>query len=198
LKVEYFAVGSPSPAAKAIRSASDKLLIVSRALSLEKAKISVPLLVAALFYDLSSEKTVSIPASRSGANAICRNCSAIGARKTPLLRVCLRIIASSYIYGPYSAAYAGNSIGAVVNITTRLDGNFAVKEAASGQPRPTSGSYGMPMKSGRNAGQSSGVRRLRSAAPDTSVHRFGRGACRLSVWQPQHHTAKIGLVGDIG
>ena len=36
-------------------------VIVSRALSLEKAKISVPLLVAALFYDLSSEKTVSIP-----------------------------------------------------------------------------------------------------------------------------------------
>ncbi|MGX0587620.1 ExeA family protein [Sphingomonas sanguinis] len=36
-------------------------VIVSRALSLEKAKISVSLLVAALFYDLSSEKTVSIP-----------------------------------------------------------------------------------------------------------------------------------------
>ena len=36
-------------------------VIVSRALSLEKAKISVPLLVAALFYDLSSEKSVSIP-----------------------------------------------------------------------------------------------------------------------------------------
>jgi len=39
----------------------DGRVIVSRALSLEKAKISVPLLVAALFYDLSSEKTVSIP-----------------------------------------------------------------------------------------------------------------------------------------
>ncbi len=36
-------------------------VIVSRALSLQKAKISVPLLVVALFYDLSSEKTVSIP-----------------------------------------------------------------------------------------------------------------------------------------
>ncbi|MBR3158061.1 MAG: ExeA family protein [Atopobiaceae bacterium] len=36
-------------------------VIVSRALSLEKAKISVPLLVAALFYDLSPEKAVSIP-----------------------------------------------------------------------------------------------------------------------------------------
>jgi type II secretory pathway predicted ATPase ExeA len=36
-------------------------VIVSRALSLEKTKISVPLLVAALFYDLSSDKTVSIP-----------------------------------------------------------------------------------------------------------------------------------------
>lgn len=36
-------------------------IIVSRALSLEKTKISVPLLVAALFYDLSSDKTVSIP-----------------------------------------------------------------------------------------------------------------------------------------
>ncbi|SEN69543.1 Type II secretory pathway, component ExeA (predicted ATPase) [Sphingomonas gellani] len=39
----------------------DGRVIVSRALSLEKAKISVPLLVAALFYDLSTEKTVSIP-----------------------------------------------------------------------------------------------------------------------------------------
>ena len=39
----------------------DGRVIVSRALSLEKAKISVPLLVSALFYDLSADKTVSIP-----------------------------------------------------------------------------------------------------------------------------------------
>ncbi len=36
-------------------------VIVSRALSLGKARTSAPLLVEALFYDLSSEKTVSIP-----------------------------------------------------------------------------------------------------------------------------------------
>ena len=36
-------------------------VIVSRALSVEKAKISVPLLLAALFYDLAPEKTVKIP-----------------------------------------------------------------------------------------------------------------------------------------
>ena len=35
-------------------------VIVSRALTVEKAKITVPLLIAALFYDLSPEKTVSI------------------------------------------------------------------------------------------------------------------------------------------
>jgi type II secretory pathway predicted ATPase ExeA len=35
-------------------------IIVSRALTVEKAKITVPLLIAALFYDLSTEKTVSI------------------------------------------------------------------------------------------------------------------------------------------
>lgn len=35
-------------------------VIVSRALTIEKAKITVPLLIAALFYDLSTEKTVSI------------------------------------------------------------------------------------------------------------------------------------------
>ena len=35
-------------------------VIVARALTLEKAKITVPLLIAALFYDLSTEKTVSI------------------------------------------------------------------------------------------------------------------------------------------
>lgn len=36
-------------------------IIVSRALTVEKAKITVPLLIAALFYDLSTEKAVSIP-----------------------------------------------------------------------------------------------------------------------------------------
>ena len=35
-------------------------IIVSRALTVEKAKITAPLLIAALFYDLSTEKTVSI------------------------------------------------------------------------------------------------------------------------------------------
>jgi type II secretory pathway predicted ATPase ExeA len=35
-------------------------IIVSRALTIEKAKITMPLLIAALFYDLSSEKSVSI------------------------------------------------------------------------------------------------------------------------------------------
>jgi type II secretory pathway predicted ATPase ExeA len=35
-------------------------VIVSRSLSLDKAKIAMPLLVAALFYDLSSEKSVAI------------------------------------------------------------------------------------------------------------------------------------------
>jgi type II secretory pathway predicted ATPase ExeA len=36
-------------------------VIVSRSLTVEKAKITVPLLLAALFYELSTEKTVSIP-----------------------------------------------------------------------------------------------------------------------------------------
>lgn len=36
-------------------------VIVSRSLAVEKAKITVPLLIAALFYDLSTEKVVSIP-----------------------------------------------------------------------------------------------------------------------------------------
>jgi type II secretory pathway predicted ATPase ExeA len=36
-------------------------VIVSRSLTVEKAKITVPLLLAALFYDLSTEKTVTIP-----------------------------------------------------------------------------------------------------------------------------------------
>jgi type II secretory pathway predicted ATPase ExeA len=36
-------------------------VIVSRSLSIDKAKITVPLLLAALFYDLSTEKTVTIP-----------------------------------------------------------------------------------------------------------------------------------------
>jgi type II secretory pathway predicted ATPase ExeA len=35
-------------------------VIVSRSLSLDKAKIAMPLLLAALFYDLSTEKTVTI------------------------------------------------------------------------------------------------------------------------------------------
>jgi type II secretory pathway predicted ATPase ExeA len=35
-------------------------VIVSRSLSLDKAKIAMPLLIAALFYDLSTEKTVTI------------------------------------------------------------------------------------------------------------------------------------------
>ena len=35
-------------------------VIVARALSIDKAKLSVPLLVAALFYDLTPEKTVKI------------------------------------------------------------------------------------------------------------------------------------------
>ncbi|MBV8591539.1 MAG: ExeA family protein [Acetobacteraceae bacterium] len=36
-------------------------VIVSRALSVDKAKINVPLLLAALFYDLTPDKTVKIP-----------------------------------------------------------------------------------------------------------------------------------------
>lgn len=36
-------------------------VIVSRSLSVDKAKITVPLLLAALFYDLTPEKTVTIP-----------------------------------------------------------------------------------------------------------------------------------------
>lgn len=36
-------------------------MIVSRSLSVEKAKITVPLLLSALFYDLSTEKMVKIP-----------------------------------------------------------------------------------------------------------------------------------------
>jgi type II secretory pathway predicted ATPase ExeA len=45
-----------------LRDSLDKedRIIVSRALTLDKAKITVPLLLAALFYDLSTEKTVSI------------------------------------------------------------------------------------------------------------------------------------------
>ena len=39
---------------------SEGRVIVSRALSVEKAKITVPLLIAALFYDLSPDKAVSI------------------------------------------------------------------------------------------------------------------------------------------
>jgi type II secretory pathway predicted ATPase ExeA len=35
-------------------------VIVSRSLSLDKTKIAMPLLVAALFYDLSTEKSVTI------------------------------------------------------------------------------------------------------------------------------------------
>lgn len=38
----------------------DGQVIVSRSLSVDKAKISMPLLIAALFYDLTSEKTVKI------------------------------------------------------------------------------------------------------------------------------------------
>jgi type II secretory pathway predicted ATPase ExeA len=50
--------------------------IVSRSLSVDKAKITVPLLLAALFYDLTPEKTVRpYRASPSGASAICRSCS---------------------------------------------------------------------------------------------------------------------------
>ena len=36
----------------------DGRVIVSRSLSVDKAKISMPLLIAALFYDLTPEKTV--------------------------------------------------------------------------------------------------------------------------------------------
>ena len=35
-------------------------VIVSRSLSVEKAKITVPLLISALFYDLTPDKTVTI------------------------------------------------------------------------------------------------------------------------------------------
>jgi hypothetical protein len=35
-------------------------VIVSRSLSVDKAKITVPLLLAALFYDLTPDKTVTI------------------------------------------------------------------------------------------------------------------------------------------
>jgi type II secretory pathway predicted ATPase ExeA len=38
----------------------DGRVIVSRSLSVDKAKISMPLLIAALFYDLAPEKTVKI------------------------------------------------------------------------------------------------------------------------------------------
>ena len=51
-------------------------MIVSRALSLEKAKISVPLLVSALFYDLSSEKTVAIPSQSERRERDLQSCSA--------------------------------------------------------------------------------------------------------------------------
>ena len=39
----------------------DGRVIVSRSLSVDKTRISMPLLIAALFYDLSPEKTVKIP-----------------------------------------------------------------------------------------------------------------------------------------
>jgi len=39
----------------------EKKVIVSRSLAIDKAKITVPLLLSALFYDLSTEKTVTIP-----------------------------------------------------------------------------------------------------------------------------------------
>ena len=35
-------------------------MIVSRSLTVEKAKITVPLLISALFYDLTPDKTVTI------------------------------------------------------------------------------------------------------------------------------------------
>ena len=40
---------------------SEGRVIVSRSLSVDKAKITLPLLLAALFYDLTPEKTVTIP-----------------------------------------------------------------------------------------------------------------------------------------
>ncbi len=49
-------------------------VIVSRSLTVEKAKITVPLLISALFYDLTPDKTVTI-SSQSDVNAISRNCS---------------------------------------------------------------------------------------------------------------------------
>ena len=56
-------IGSGKTAlARRLRDSLDKegRVIVSRSLTLDKAKITVPLLIAALFYDLSTEKTVTI------------------------------------------------------------------------------------------------------------------------------------------
>ncbi|MEJ0023860.1 MAG: TonB-dependent receptor plug domain-containing protein [Alphaproteobacteria bacterium] len=58
------------------------------------------------------------------------------------------------LYGPFSAAYAGNSIGAVVNIATRMPQHFEASLSAAGSVQhfhqyATRGDYG--------AGQFSGV-----------------------------------------
>ncbi len=49
-------------------------VIVSRSLSIDKA-ISLPLLEAALFYDLTPKRRSRYRASRSGGSATCRTCS---------------------------------------------------------------------------------------------------------------------------
>jgi len=59
----------------------DGRVIVSRSLSVDKAKISMPLLIAALFYDLTPEKTVKTQASPNGGSVTCRSCS--GGPKSP-------------------------------------------------------------------------------------------------------------------
>ena len=54
-------------------------VIVSRSLSIDKAKISLPLLVAALFYDLTPEKTVTISSQSRAAGT--RPAGAVPARQ---------------------------------------------------------------------------------------------------------------------
>jgi type II secretory pathway predicted ATPase ExeA len=50
-------------------------VIVSRSLSIDNAKISLPLLEAALFYDLTQRRPSSYRASRNGESATCKSFS---------------------------------------------------------------------------------------------------------------------------
>src|SRR5450631_705596 len=56
-------------------------VIVSRSLSIDKAKISLPLLEAALFYDLTPRRRSRYRASPNGGNVTSRSCS--GAPRNP-------------------------------------------------------------------------------------------------------------------